>query len=193
MQLGRKTWAIDEHKHLLMIVSSREVKQVDAVMQVAKKAYSAQSFTEQEMELGLLFLQLGGTWLASIAHNAFGTPLSPHFGTIDQQSHSVSQLGSQLLMNFTIITEQPSNVHGAYILMFDKIKIEEVSRYDPSMNHIVGKWVLGNPFLSVLIDDLESSTSSLELLTESWDLAVNGSLLQRILGACYVSIPCMDV
>ncbi|KAF8316237.1 uncharacterized protein EI90DRAFT_2945067, partial [Cantharellus anzutake] len=171
VQLGRKTRAIDEHKRLLMIVSSGDVKRADAVMRVAlkrrmgvrrivelfmkaaKKVYAARSFTEQEMELGLLFLRLGGTRLASIAHNALGTPavttlrhnrpteplrVSTGLPTAHELHHnlSVSQVAGTFGSGDHI--EQHNDILGAYILMFDEIKIEEVSRYDPSTNNIVG-------------------------------------------------------
>ncbi|KAF8324358.1 uncharacterized protein EI90DRAFT_3146928 [Cantharellus anzutake] len=159
MALGRKTRAIDEHKRLLMIVSSGDVKQADAViimelfMKAAKKVYAARSFTEQEMELGLLFLRLGGTQLASIAHNALGTPavttlrhnrpteplrVSTRLPTAHELHHnlSVSQVAGTFGSGDHI--EQHNDILGAYILMFDEIKIEEVSRYDPSTNNIVG-------------------------------------------------------
>ncbi|KAF8324978.1 uncharacterized protein EI90DRAFT_2852529, partial [Cantharellus anzutake] len=123
---------------------------VELFTKAAKKAYSAWSFTEQEMELGLLFLWLGGTRLASIAHNAFGTPtvttlqhnrpteplhISTGLPTAHELHHNVSV---SLVAGTFGSTEQPSDVLGAYILMFDEIKIEEVSQYDPSINNIVG-------------------------------------------------------
>jgi len=92
VKLGRRTWVIDDHKRLMMIISSGDMMHVDVVMQAglrrnmsisalvslfAKAAaggYAAKSFMEHEVQLGILFLQLGGNRLTSIAHKALGTP-----------------------------------------------------------------------------------------------------------------------
>ena len=76
----------------MMIISSGDMMHVDVVMQAglrrnmsisalvslfAKAAaggYAAKSFMEHEVQLGILFLQLGGNRLTSIAHKALGTP-----------------------------------------------------------------------------------------------------------------------
>src|SRR5260221_4780447 len=47
---------------------------VELFKKAADKLYTAKSFTEQEMGLGLLFLRLGGAWLTGIAHQALGLP-----------------------------------------------------------------------------------------------------------------------
>ena len=92
VKLGRRTCVIDDHKRLMMIISSGDVVHADAVMRArlrrkmsvhaivglfrkaADKLYAAKSFTEQEMGLGLLFLHLGGAQLAGIAHRSLGLP-----------------------------------------------------------------------------------------------------------------------
>ena len=79
MKLGQQTHVIDDHKQLMMIISSGDVMRADAVMHVGlkrqmsikvivelfrkavEKVYATKSFTECEMRLGLLFLHLGGT------------------------------------------------------------------------------------------------------------------------------------
>ncbi|KAF8321484.1 uncharacterized protein EI90DRAFT_3020264 [Cantharellus anzutake] len=138
VKLGRRTRTIDDHKHLMMIISSGDVMRADAVMwaglrrnmsisalillfsKAATRSYSVKSFMEQEMQLGILFLRLGGNRLASIAHKALGMPVSLQAG---------------------ISTEIPpisSPYSSPYILMFDEIKIEEVPRYNVVMDQIVG-------------------------------------------------------
>src|SRR5258708_31110073 len=92
VKLGRRTHIIDDHKRLMMIISSGDVMcasvvmraglkrnmSIHAIVELFKKAadklYTAKSFTEQEMGLGLLFLHLGGARLAGIAHQALGLP-----------------------------------------------------------------------------------------------------------------------
>ena len=83
---------IDDHKRLMMIISSGDVTCANAVMRAGLKRnmsihaiiglfekaganlYSVKSFSEQEKALGLLFLHLGGAQLAGIAHRALGLP-----------------------------------------------------------------------------------------------------------------------
>ena len=155
-----------------MIISSGDVMRADAVMRAglkrrmsihaivglfkkaAAKLYSVKSFTEQEMALGLLFLCLGGAWLARIAHQASGLPaictlqhacptqpllVSSHQPTVSEleQNISVSLNAGLFSKESLILTDALSKTTG-YVLMFDEIKIEEIVRYSASNNRIVG-------------------------------------------------------
>ncbi len=131
---------------------------IHAIVELFKKAvdklYTAKSFTEQEMGLGLLFLCLGGAWLAGIAHQALGLPavlmlqyahptqsllVSSHLPMTLELEENIS-----VSLNAGLFNKESSTVADAlsktsvYVLMFNEIKIEEIVHYSVANNHIVG-------------------------------------------------------
>ena len=118
------------------------------------KLYTAKSFTEQEMGLGLLFLHLRGAQLAIIAHQALGLPgvstlqhahptkpwlISSHLPTASELEENIT-----VSLNVGLFSKESPNLADAlsststYVLMFDETKIEEVVHYSATNNHMVG-------------------------------------------------------
>ena len=155
-----------------MIISSGDVTRADAVMRVglkkpmsikaivelfrkaAEKVYTTKSFTECEMGLGLLFLCLGGTRLAGIAHRALGMPaattlqhacptkplsISSYLPTTSELEHNISvSLSAGLFSKDDGADIMKMSESSVYMLMFDEIKIEELPHYNATGNSIVG-------------------------------------------------------
>src|SRR5260370_32919455 len=156
----------------MMIVSSGDIARVDAVMhtglkrhmsikaivelfrKAVEKGYAAKSFTEHEMGLGLLFLCLGGTQLASIAHRALGMPavttiqhaqptkplcISSHLPTTSKLVHNISvSLTAGLFGKDDGADLMKKLESSTYVLMFNEVKIEETPCYNMAGNSIVG-------------------------------------------------------
>ncbi len=127
---------------------------VELFKKAADKLYTAKSFTEQEMGLGLLFLHLRGARLAGIAHQALGLPavhtlqyahpkqsllVSSHLPTTLELEENISvSLNAGLFNKESLTIADALSKTSAYVLMFDEIKIEEIVRYSAADNHIVG-------------------------------------------------------
>lgn len=108
-----------------------------------KGLYKLKNFTEEEMLHGLLFLQLGSAHVASLAHQAPGSPglstlrrasvvnpLSPSVGTPSMQ---------EIQCNLQAVFKNSHEEVGCgYVLMIDEIKVEEGLQWDPSSNKILG-------------------------------------------------------
>ena len=110
-----------------------------------KGLYKPKNFSEEEMSCSLLFLQLGGAHVASLAHQTLGllgvstlccssaiTPLSPSAGF-----PSKTEIQHNLQAAFKKINNDTEDGCG-YVLMIDEIKVEERLRWDPSSNKILG-------------------------------------------------------
>ena len=107
-----------------------------------KGLYKPKSFTEEEMSHGLLFLWLSSAHVASLAHQALG---SPGLSTLCCGS-TVIQLSPSAGIPLRIKTQHNlqaafKTLHGdngcGYVLMIDKIKVEEWMWWDPSSNKIL--------------------------------------------------------
>ena len=156
----------------MMIISSGDVTHASAVMRAglkrnmsihaivelfkkaADKLYTAKSFTEQEMGLGLLFLHLGGAQLTGIAHQALGLPavhmlqyacptqsllVSSHLPmTLELEENISVSLNAGLFNKESSTIADALSKTSAYVLMFDEIKIEEIVCYSAADNHIIG-------------------------------------------------------
>ena len=108
-----------------------------------KGLYKPKNFTEEEMSCGLLFLRLGGARVASLTHQALGSPgLSTlHCGSavipLSPLAGIPSRVEIQRNLQAAFKTSHGDNGCG-YVLMIDEIKVEEWMRWDPSSNKILG-------------------------------------------------------
>ena len=106
------------------------------------------------MGLGLLFLCLGGAWLAGIAHRTLGLPavstlehacptrslqVSSHLPTsLEVEANIFVSLNTGLFNKEIPMIANALSKTSAYVLMFDEIKIEEVICYSTADNQMVG-------------------------------------------------------
>jgi len=166
-KLVGKKGAINMHKQMLLAISSQRIPRVDHVLHVGfrrgagietilgliKKAaegtYHPKGFDEEEDLQALLFLHLGGTQVADIAHRIFGTPgltttrtctiipqilASPSFPT----SYEIER---NIAASFKAICNtlgQPPHKRLHAMIMFDKISIEACPRWDDKTNKFLG-------------------------------------------------------
>ena len=119
---------------------------LELIKKAAEGTYHPKGFDEEDDLQALLFLCLGGTCVADIAHHIFGTPSvstvrrrttvpqilsSPSFPTRYEMEHNIAATFDCLLD----IVEQ--NKHHA-VIMFDEISIEKRPRWDDKSNKILG-------------------------------------------------------
>lgn len=108
-----------------------------------KGLYKPKNFTEEEMSHDLLFLWLGGARVASLAHQALG---SPGLSTLHCGSAIILLSPSAgILLKVEIqhnLQAAFKNSHGedgcGYVLMINEIKVEGRMQWDPSTNKILG-------------------------------------------------------
>ena len=157
---------IDVHKQMLMALSMQPIPRIDRVLRVtfkhgngihlmlelikraAEGTYHPKGFDEEDDLQALLFLQLGGTRVANIAHRIFGTPSvsvihtcttipqilpSPAFQTRFEIEHNVAACFEGLL---DIIGASGKCAH--VVLMFDELAVEKWPRWDDKSNKILG-------------------------------------------------------
>ena len=155
---------IDEHKQMLLALSSQRIPRVDHVLRMGfrrgagihtilervKKAaagtYHPKGFDEEDDLQALLFLRLGGARVADVAHRIFGTPSVKAIRTrtaIPQILASPSfpthyEIEHNITACFEGVLEivGGSTLHG--VLMFDEIAIEKRPRWDDKSNKILG-------------------------------------------------------
>src|SRR5260221_6034274 len=127
---------------------------VELFKKAADKLYTAKSFTEQEMGLGLLFLHLRGARLAGIAHQALGLPavhtlqyahpkqsllVSSHLPTTLELEENISvSLNAGLFNKESSTVADALSKPSAYVLMFDVIKLEVILDYSVAGIRIFG-------------------------------------------------------
>jgi len=157
---------IDIHKQMLMALSTQRIPRIDRVLRVAfnygkgihsileliKKAaegtYHPKGFDEEDDLQALLFLRLGGSRVADIAHCIFGTPSvsvvrtrttipqihpSPAFPTRFEIEHNIAACFKGIL---DILGTSGHCAHA--ILMFDELAVEKRPRWDDKSNKVLG-------------------------------------------------------
>lgn len=117
------------------------------IKKAADGMYHPKGFDKEDDLQALLFLCLGGTHVADIAHCIFGTPSvstvrrhttvpqilsSPSFPTRYEMEHNIAATFEGLL---DIVGRQKS--HHA-VIMFDEIEIEKQPQWDDKSNKILG-------------------------------------------------------
>ena len=162
-----KGGAIDIHKQLLLAISSQRIPRVDRVLDVGfrhgtgihgmlkliKKAadgtYHPKGFDEEEELQALLFLRLGGTRVADVAHRICGIPAVSTIRKrtmIPQITPSPSfptsyEIGCNIAASFKAIHEllgvTTQNMLHA-VIMFDEISVERRPRWDDKTNKVLG-------------------------------------------------------
>ena len=164
-KLKGKLGVLDEQKKLLMAVAYGGVNQIDALlragfrnragaqgmMKLVDRAmlglYKPKNFTEEEMLRNLLFLKLGGSRVAEIAHRALGGP-----GVSTLRRHSVNRplravssfptaadICYNLDASFSVSGQEGTSDNATgYILMFDEIAVERRPRWDDASNQFLG-------------------------------------------------------
>jgi hypothetical protein len=167
-KLKGKLGVLDDQKKLLMAVAYGGVNRIDALlragfrnmagaqgmMKLVDKAmlglYKPKNFTEEEMLRNLLFLKLGGSRVAEIAHRALGGP-----GVSTLRRHSVNRplravssfpmtadicynLDASFSVSVNSGKEGTSDNATGYILMFDEIAVERRPRWDDATNQFLG-------------------------------------------------------
>ena len=105
--------------------------------------YKPKNFTEEETLRGLLFLRLGGSRVAELAHRSLG---SPGISTL-RRSEAVTPLlpsvktptKEEIRKNIQVAFKDTSLQQTCgYVLMIDEIKIETRPRWDDKTNNILG-------------------------------------------------------
>ena len=116
---------------------------IELLDRASKGVYKPHGYTEEETLRGLLFLQLGGSCIAELAHRLLGspgismlrsnsavTPLSP-----SPRTPTDLEIRSNIQVAF-----KNSNIDRNYgfVLMIDELKLEERPRWDNKMDNILG-------------------------------------------------------
>ena len=161
-KLAGKEGVIEVHKQMLLALSTQRIPRIDRVLRVGfrngagihtmlnliKKAgegtYHPKGFDEEEDLQALLFLCLGGSRIADIAHRVFGTPSvstirsrttvplilpSPSFPTHHEVLKNIASTFEGIL---DMMGASRNLLHG--ILMFDELAIEKRPRWDDKSN-----------------------------------------------------------
>jgi len=152
---------LDAHKKFIMALADSKVNRLDALIRAALKGnlgihgmielldraskgvYQPHGYTEEETLRGLLFLRLGGSRVADLAHRSLG---SPGVSTL-RSSTAITPLSPSPRTPTNL--EIRSNIQAAfkgsnigqnygYVLMIDELKVEERPRWDDKTNNILG-------------------------------------------------------
>ena len=160
-KLVARARTLDAHKKFIMALGDSHVNRLDALIRAglkgnmgihgmielldraSKGVYKPHGYTEEETLRGLLFLRLGGSRVAELAHRSLGspgvstlrsntavTPLSP-----SPQTPTNSEIRSNIRVAFK--SSSVDRNHG-YVLMIDELKLEERPRWDDQTNNILG-------------------------------------------------------
>ncbi|KAF8148021.1 hypothetical protein B0H34DRAFT_833807 [Crassisporium funariophilum] len=108
-----------------------------------KGLYKPKDYTDEEMLRGVLFLRLGGSRVADLAHRSLG---QPGISTIRRSSavtcvSPCAKTPTQLEIRDNIQEIfKGTNLGGnyGYVLMIDELKLEERPRWDDKTNRILG-------------------------------------------------------
>jgi hypothetical protein len=159
--MATRARTVGQYEQLIMAMSEGSVNRLDALLRAGinrgvgvrgmmelldraqKGLYKPKNFTEEEMSCGLLFLRLGGARVASLAHQALG---SPGLSTLRRASIVTPLLPSagtpslrEIQRNLQAAFKNSQGEAGCgYVLMIDEIKVEERMRWDPASNKILG-------------------------------------------------------
>jgi len=149
-RLATHVKTIDEYKKFVMVLGEGKIQRVNALiraglgrgagvhglLQLLDRAnqglYKPKGFSEEEMLRSILFLRLGGSRVASLAHRTLGLP---GVSTVRQNSLVTPLIASagtptkaQIQRNIRLAFEN-ADVTGSYgyVLMIDEIAIEQRS------------------------------------------------------------------
>lgn len=159
----KRACVLDEHKKFLMAIASGRVTRVHALVRTAlrrnagikrivalmdlaaKGLYKPKSYEEEAFLRGLLFLRLGGTRVAELAHRTCGTPAVSTLRRSALTQALIPSVGmprsKEILDNIDIAFPDTASSDPAplsYVLMLDEIKISECCRWCPATNKILG-------------------------------------------------------
>ena len=160
-RLATHARTLDDYKKFVMALSEGKTQRVDALiraglrrgagihglLQLLDRAnqglYKPKGFTEEEMLRGILFLRLGGSRVATLAHRTLGSPSVSTLRQNNPISPLIASPGSPTLEEIQQNVKsafENTDVTGAYgyVLMIDEIAIEARSRWDPTTNNILG-------------------------------------------------------
>jgi hypothetical protein len=158
---------IDIHKQMLVALSTQRIPRIDYVLRIGfkwgagihsmletiKKAatgtYHPKGYDEEDDLQALLFLRLGGTRVADIAHHIFGTPSAKTIRTrttVPQINPSPSfptcnEIQRNIVASFEGLVDSVSKsgqkmLHA--VAMFDELAIEKRPRWDDKSDKILG-------------------------------------------------------
>lgn len=160
-KLVTHTTTLNAYKKLIMALGDSKVNRVDALIRAGlnrgegihgmmerldranQGLYKPNNFTEEETLRGLLFLRLGGSRVAELAHRSLG---SPGISTL-RRSEAVTPLlpsaktptKEEIRKNIQVAFKDTSLQQTCgYVLMIDEIKIETQPRWDNKTNNILG-------------------------------------------------------
>ena len=160
-KLVTHTTTLNAYKKLIMALGDSKVNRVDALIcaglnrgegihgmmerldRANQGLYRPNNFTEEETLCGLLFLRLGGSRVAELAHRSLG---SPGISTL-RRSEAVTPLlpsaktptKEEIRKNIQVAFKDTSLQQTCgYVLMIDEIKIETRPRWDNKTNNILG-------------------------------------------------------
>jgi hypothetical protein len=157
---------LEDYKKFVMAVGEGGVNRVDALVRAGLKnkagikgllqlldkairgVYKPKNFMEEEMLHGIVFLKLGGARIAEIAHRSLSTPgvstLRRHTGTRPLRPSPSTPSLMEISHNIEVSFNQSGGTDGktltntGYVLMFDKLKVEQRPRWDDRTNKLVG-------------------------------------------------------
>lgn len=158
--MATRGWTIGQYEQLVMAMSEGSVNHLDAVLwaginqgvgvrgmmeildHAQKGLYKLKNFTEEEMSRGLLFLWLSSARVASLAHQALGSPglstLRCGSAVIPLSPSAGVPLRVEIQRNLQAAFKTSHGDNGCgYVLMIDEIKVEEWMWWDPSSNKIL--------------------------------------------------------
>ena len=116
---------------------------------INQKSCNTKGFDEIEDLQTLLFLHLGGAWVADIAHHIFGTPtastiwrhtiipyiiISPFFSTLGKVESNITASFKDICDILGASTQRM--LHA--VIMFDKISVEKCLHWDDKTNKVLG-------------------------------------------------------
>ncbi|PPR05743.1 hypothetical protein CVT26_008496 [Gymnopilus dilepis] len=165
--LLRRATALDDHKRFLVAIASKDVVHVDQLVAnalrqkrgiramigflrgAAKGIHKFKSYIEQDYEMGMVLLRLGGNRLASFGNKALGLPSVTalrNFSSIPPiiPSHakpSTAEVEANIRASFEgimdVVEGSGGNVYHA-VLMFDEIATEKRIRLDRGERFFLG-------------------------------------------------------
>ena len=153
--------SLDMYKQFVMALGDSNVNRIDALIRAGLKKeygihgmmelldrankglYTPKDFSEEELQRGLLFLRLGGSRVADLAHKSLGSPAKSTLkrsSAITTLSPSASTpTKSELQGNVqAIFKDTDLDANSGYVLMIDELKLEERPRWDDKTNKILG-------------------------------------------------------
>jgi hypothetical protein len=188
-KLGTQAQALEDYKKFVLALSEGKAKRVDAMIRAGLKqgagiqglmnlvyhagigAYKPKGFTQEERLKSILFLRLGGKQVLSVANKTLGLP---SVSTTRQNTVVTPLLAPASFPSLDIIRTNIRSVFESgnafeccgYVLMIDKIKVEEHTRWDAITNLILGLCCEHTKHLSMNFCSIEDASAALQAVLD---------------------------